>query len=263
MFSKSKLHLYIQSFSNSTPFSMLYCVKSLNKLTSVFHQSSIPNPSQNTPNLSWPITMIHSLNRGLSLALLKPVHSSQISRIQSNSIGLFLPNEHNKLIGHSNISEPKQRAPSGPDLCSSFDLGTTAAIVGFPFSHAHVHCCPAAANGTWNTQESSCQSFHGNSMLPEEVPSSLWLGFPHTDEKVEELADFKLHTVRSSRQGTQPRRVIINHYLINWNFLSCKNWMNCSIKLIKMDKKWMDIKYQSGWSISNNVPLCRAAQLNG
>lgn len=242
MFSKSKLHLYIQSFSNSTPFSMLYCVKSLNKLTSVFHQSSIPNPSQNTPNLSWPITMIHSLNRGLSLALLKPVHSSQISRIQSNSIGLFLPNEHNKLIGHSHISEPKQRAPSGPDLCSSFDLGTTAAIVGFPFSHAHVHCCPAAANGTWNTQESSCQSFHGNSMLPEEVPSSLWLGFPHTDEKVEELADFKLHTVRSSRQGTQPRRVIINHYLINCNFLSCKNWMNCSIKLIKMDKKWMDLK---------------------
>jgi len=36
-------------------------------------------------------------------------------------------------------------------------------------------------------------------MLPEEVPSSLRLGFPHADEKVKEVADFKLH--RFSQTG--------------------------------------------------------------
>lgn len=31
--------------------------------------------------------------------------------------------------------------------------------------------------------------------MATEVPSSLRLGFPHADEKVEEVADFKLHTL--------------------------------------------------------------------
>ncbi len=175
--------------------------------------------------------MIHSLNRGLSLALLNPVHSSQISRIQSNSIGLFLPNEHNKPIGHSHISKPKQRAPSSPDLCLFFDLGTTAAIVGFPYSHAHVHRCPAAANGTWNTQESSCSEFPWQQHASRR--SSLFFHGSASLTLMEKLKSWQiLNCIPYVHldKGTQPRRVIINHYLIHFNFLSCKNWMNSAYK---------------------------------